>query len=156
MSLLGGIANFGKKLFKGAAKIIDSPVGRAIGSVSPGAGALVGLTQGLTMKQPRVRSGQFGGMQGFMPTMSGSSFASSLFDPFLEAEAGGMVDVLTPDFLVKPVSKKRRRMNPLNARAARRAIRRIKAVRRITNDIERSLPKARAARPRSYGGQHKH
>jgi len=36
--------------------------------------------------------------------------------------------------------KKRRRMNPLNVRAARRAIRRVKAVRKITNDIEKQLP----------------
>lgn len=39
-----------------------------------------------------------------------------------------------------------RRMNPLNPRAARRAIRRIKAVRRITRDIERSLPKVTTRR----------
>lgn len=36
--------------------------------------------------------------------------------------------------------KKYRRMNPLNVKAARRAIRRIKAVRKITRDIEKSLP----------------
>ncbi|MGH7177138.1 MAG: hypothetical protein ACREJC_07155 [Tepidisphaeraceae bacterium] len=39
-----------------------------------------------------------------------------------------------------------RRMNPLNPRAARRAIRRIKAVRRITRDIERSLPRVATRR----------
>lgn len=37
-----------------------------------------------------------------------------------------------------------RRMNPLNVKAARRAIRRIKGVRKICNDIERSLPMRRA------------
>jgi hypothetical protein len=42
-----------------------------------------------------------------------------------------------------------RRMNPLNPRAARRSIRRIKAVRRISQNIERALPKARTTRRRS-------
>lgn len=39
-----------------------------------------------------------------------------------------------------------RRINPLNAKAARRAIRRIKAVRKIASTIERALPKARHRR----------
>lgn len=39
-----------------------------------------------------------------------------------------------------------RRMNPLNARAARRAIRRIKSVRKIVRGIESSLPKAKCRR----------
>lgn len=40
-----------------------------------------------------------------------------------------------------------RRMNPMNPRAARRAIRRIKAARKMLMQIERQLPKQRA-RPR--------
>lgn len=36
-----------------------------------------------------------------------------------------------------------RRMNPMNAKAARRAIRRIKSVRKILTNIEKSLPRAR-------------
>lgn len=40
----------------------------------------------------------------------------------------------------------RRQMNPLNQRAARRAIRRIKRVRKIVNSIERALPKAKSRR----------
>lgn len=39
--------------------------------------------------------------------------------------------------------RRRRRINPLNVRAARRAIRRIKAVRKITAQIERALPTRR-------------
>lgn len=38
---------------------------------------------------------------------------------------------------------KRRRMNPMNAKAARRAIRRVVAVRKILSKIERGLPRAR-------------
>jgi hypothetical protein len=37
-------------------------------------------------------------------------------------------------------------MNPLNPRAARRAIRRVRGVRRIAQNIERALPKARTRR----------
>jgi len=39
--------------------------------------------------------------------------------------------------------RKRRRMNPMNHKAANRAIRRIKAVRKIVRSIESSLPKQR-------------
>lgn len=38
-------------------------------------------------------------------------------------------------------STARRRMNPMNARALRRAIRRVKSARGICNDIERMLPR---------------
>lgn len=38
-----------------------------------------------------------------------------------------------------------RRINPMNAKAARRAIRRIKGVRKICTDIERMLPKQKRA-----------
>ncbi len=44
--------------------------------------------------------------------------------------------------------KRYRRMNPLNAKAARRAVRRVKAVRKMLHSIEQSLPK-RAASPSS-------
>jgi len=39
--------------------------------------------------------------------------------------------------------KKRRRINPLNPRAARRAIRRVVAVRKMLRSIDRHLPKVR-------------
>lgn len=39
-----------------------------------------------------------------------------------------------------------RRMNPLNPRAARRAIRRVKAVRKLCHKLESALPKQKAAR----------
>jgi hypothetical protein len=49
--------------------------------------------------------------------------------------------------------RKRRRMNPMNARAARRAIRRVKAARKMLQQIERQLPKARPSRPRSFSSR---
>lgn len=39
---------------------------------------------------------------------------------------------------------KRRQMNPLNPRAARRAVRRIKSVRKLCSSIERTLPKQKS------------
>ena len=147
MSLFGSISNFAKKAVKGVAKLIDNPVTRAVGQIHPGVGAVTSVAGALARNVPRVTTAQYGGMAGFMPSTSGASVMSSLFDPFLTTPEGGVVDYLTPDVLVRPVGRKRRRMNPLNARAARRAIRRIKAVRRITHDIERSLPKARSRAP---------
>jgi len=55
---------------------------------------------------------------------------------------GGYVIVYNADGSVAKIYK-RRRMNPMNARAARRAIRRIKGARKLLQRIERSLPKAR-------------
>ena len=47
--------------------------------------------------------------------------------------------------------KKGRRINPGNATAARRAIRRIKSVRRLLMSIERQLPRRPAKRSQSVG-----
>jgi len=49
-----------------------------------------------------------------------------------------------------------RRMNPLNPRAARRAIRRIKSVRKVCNSIERSLPKQKSRGSCGGRGAHRH
>lgn len=102
-----------------------------------------------------------------LPSQLTSSIASSL----LPIPGGTVVDdlraygayKLAPDSLLQQLNfsgggvlgKKRRRMNPLNARAAKRAIRRIKAVRKITAGIERALPKTKG---RSYAhfGHHHH
>lgn len=49
-----------------------------------------------------------------------------------------------------------RRMNPLNPRAARRSIRRIKGVQKISADIRKALPKARTSRRATPAGHHPH
>lgn len=46
--------------------------------------------------------------------------------------------------------RRRRRMNPLNPRAARRAISRIKSLRKLTRSIEAQLPKVRV-KPKLFG-----
>jgi len=47
------------------------------------------------------------------------------------------------DAFGNPVRRRRRRMNPLNQRAARCAIRRVRAVRKMLQSSERQLPKQR-------------
>lgn len=148
MSLLGSIGSGLKKAFKGVAKAALPGIGQALGGP---VGGFLGSAVSSGIGPDGIRSGkkmraQLGGAASFMPGGPSLSGGLSLFDPFT-TEEGSVVDYLTPDALVRPVGRKRRRMNPLNARAARRAIRRIKAVRRITNDIERSLPKARSRAP---------
>src|SRR5262245_11894995 len=68
------------------------------------------------------------------------------------AEAGARVGTAIGRRVRSAMSGKlRRRINPLNVRAARRAIRRIKAVRKITAQIERALPTRRVG-PRIFAG----
>lgn len=61
---------------------------------------------------------------------------------------GGAAAGFVLDQFGNPVRRKRRRMNPYNPKAARRAIRRIKALRREMQKIERMLPKQRTTRSR--------
>lgn len=56
---------------------------------------------------------------------------------------GLIIDSMTGQVIGR---KRSRRINPLNPKAARRAIRRIKSVRKICLDIERSLPRQRQSR----------
>lgn len=148
MSLFGGI----KKAFKKIAAPVLGGIGTAIGGP---VGGLLGTTIGkaldpaYTIKNPGLVYPTMPGA-GYVGT-NGNQFADLLktFDP---TSAGSFADRVTPDFLIAP-KRKPRRMNPMNVRAARRAIRRIKAVRKITHEIERALPKARA---RSAPPRHSH
>lgn len=69
------------------------------------------------------------------------ALSSILRSPTVRGTAAGAAGALGIELLTRGGAQpKRRRMNPLNVKAARRAIRRIKAVRKITRDIEKSLP----------------
>jgi hypothetical protein len=170
VSLFGSIGNFAKKALKGISRVVDNPVTRAIGTVSPGVGAVVGMAGGIAgnrraitgsaypltgfQQDPRMGDpwGGFagGGATGYYGDPSGRALAGRA--PM--AGAAGSCEVRTLKSGKVRYPRRRadgtcyfpRRMNPLNPRAARRAIRRIKAVRRITRDIERSLPKAATRR----------
>lgn len=115
------------------------------------------LAQGLGgMKAAQPGAGVFGGggvaaqaASSFLPAIIGAigkKGASKAVQVIGGGAAGGVLleEALNSDWNPFNDVAKRRRINPLNVRAARRAIRRIKAVRKITASIERSLPKAKA------------
>lgn len=59
---------------------------------------------------------------------------------------GFLVDAagqLITDAFGRPVRRKRRRINPLNVKALKRSVRRIKASRKILHQVEQALPKQR-------------
>lgn len=79
--------------------------------------------------------------------------------PGLTSGGGGDVVVSTPAGpAVVKMRKRYRRMNYGNARAAKRAIRRIKGVRKLLSDIERQLPRktVRSRVPATRAGAHRH
>lgn len=172
MSLLGGVGNFFKKAVKGIAKVALPAVGNALGGP---VGGMIGGSLASGIGSDGMRSGkkmaraQIGGMANFLPTgfvedpRMGGGGATGYWDmaPIgatpgtgLQSGTGAMCGpkvlrsgkVRYPRFRADGTCYFPRRMNPLNPRAARRAIRRIKAVRRITRDIERSLPKVSTRR----------
>ena len=63
------------------------------------------------------------------------------------AAVAGVADIVFDEF-GQPVRRRRRRMNFGNAKAARRAIRRIKGTQKMLKDIEKLLPRRAASRSR--------
>lgn len=165
-----------KKALKKVGKVL--PVSAAMLPTKGGvAGALGTLQYGAPVAMPGAGAAMPGGqnalgmLAGFLGGKIGlpENLSSALVSNLLPIPGGTVVDdlraygayKLAPDSLLQSLNftgggvlgKKRRRMNPLNARAAKRAIRRIKAVRKITAGIERALPKAKA---RAWPGRHHH
>lgn len=66
--------------------------------------------------------------------------------------AGGIAGTVAGDYLYDKAGniigtrRRTRRMNPMNVKAARRAIRRVKSARKILKSIEKQLPKAACGR----------
>lgn len=121
---------------------IFSTLGRAVGKVA-GVAARVGTTLGIPGAPAAARAVQSvmpGGRpltQSAGPVMSrtspGQAFLSVNRGVSASAAAGGG-------------GRRYRKMNAGNAKAARRAIRRIKSVRHLLQSIERELPRRPAAR----------
>jgi hypothetical protein len=105
-------------------------VGGALSLVPIPGASLVGRTIGLA---GRIGTG-----------VAAAKGAGALATRLIPSLRGG--PLTTGSLMAMTPKKKYRRMNPMNAKAARRAIRRIKAVRKITHDIEAQLPRARASR----------
>lgn len=156
MSLLGKVGNFLKKTVKTVAPVA---IGYATGGLGGAAiAALGGGGGGRSSPRPSPSLPQ---MAGFGPIIPSQPFRPPSFQqprslpgagvrpstritPYapLAVEPGGSS---SRAMVVHGPRKKYKRINPLNVRAARRAIRRIKAVRKITHEIERQLPHRKAA-----------
>lgn len=113
-------------------------------------------TYGQTAQQysasPSARLASLPGVQlGLAPTVGGGGASGSWTPSGKMRYSHNVVDATTGRVyrvsnrtgkIIKP-----RQMNYLNGRAARRAIRRVKGARKMLQQIERSLPKARSHRP---------
>lgn len=100
---------------------VGSAIGRIAGRIAPAVGRIggaVGRAAGRVIKDPRT----------------GAVVATIV---------AGMAYDLAGN-LLGPAPRRYRRINPCNARAARRAIRRIKGVRKLLHSIEKQLPKQRS------------
>jgi len=144
VGLLSSIGNFAKKVVK----VIDNPLTRA-GLSASGLGA-VGATLSAAAGNQAAVNAYLGASQGavyqggpatVIPQIVGKSIllGNSLF-PTIPGVSGMAPGGASPSVLGYTLTKKRRRMNPANIKAARRAIRRIRGTRRVLQRIERLLP----------------
>jgi hypothetical protein len=158
MSLLGSIGSTLSGAVKGFVKSGFNPVGAV-------KGALTGLAKGTTSAPPKSAAGgspilaALPGSNAFsasglvrtavVPAVKAVGSAVVRNAPTIGAVAavGGLVYDMAGNVIGR--QRKRRRMNPMNARAARRAIRRIKGARKMLQQIERQLPKQRTTARRA-------
>jgi len=141
-----GDPGFLGNIVKGIGKVVGTvaKVALPVAKVLPGVGTLATIAGGAA--SILARPGQ-NLPRPMLPIPTG------LFKP----GSGHAQRMLSPDFgnvkggasSTSPF-RRRRRMNPMNHKAANRAIRRIKAVRKIVRSIESSLPKQRAS-ARTFG-----
>ena len=111
---------------------ITAAGGRAA-MVSPGIGAIRGIGPGKAL----ALAGGAG------VAAAGGSGLYGLYKQQMEQQ--GVPSSVAAAHARAVTGHRRRRMNPGNARAARRAIRRIKSVRKLLHSIEAQLPKRRSA-----------
>jgi hypothetical protein len=142
MSLLGKIVSKGASLVK---KVIKSPVAAMIpgpiGAIAK-AGAALGIG-GAAVKIATSTS------KAMIPI--GKAVTGVVTKPGVgKVAAGAVAGTIAGDYIydamgnVVGTRRKYRRMNVLNGKAATRAIRRVKGVRKMLQKIERQLPKAKA------------
>jgi hypothetical protein len=163
MGLLSSLGDFAKKIVK----VIDNPLTRTALSVT-GLSAVGGTLSTLAGNQAAANA-QFGAAIGSiyqsgpssttpgtftqakaakMPVFLGNTLFPSI--PGVSGAVNTVGKLAAPGGVVTALydaagnlighTKKRRRMNPTNIKAARRAIRRIRGTRRVLQRIERTLP----------------
>lgn len=156
MSLFGKILGAAAPIIGGA---LGGPVGAAIGGA---VGGIISPQPSQVAAQIPIPRSARPGLQTFVPPPPPSLPGAGQVEPAMSKvpqiarRAQPLVtEVLTGqacpkgyhlDKKTRSYCVKNRRMNPLNGRAAMRAIRRIKGARRMLQKIERSLPKQRVTR----------
>jgi hypothetical protein len=149
VGLLSSIGN----AFKSVVKVIDNPVTRGalgvagLSNVGAALSAAAGNQAAVNAQLGAAWGSTYQGGNASTPTfnpavISGSKqmiFGNNLFPsiPGVSGAAPGGAPLTVAGYTLV---KRRRRMNPTNIKAARRAIRRIRSTRRVLQRIERLLP----------------
>lgn len=172
MSLLSKIGKFAKKAVKTVAPFIPGPIGTIAGIATslPSRGRGMPSIAAAVPQLPRIPSTMQAGIGGAIIPRAGQMIRSL---PGIGAVGGAVArgaGAIARSPGVRKWSKRaiqavggytvgsavfdaagnflghraRRTMNPLNPKAARRAIRRVKAVRKLCHSIESQLPKAKS------------
>lgn len=152
---VGLLGDIGKKLLK----VIDNPITRAgLGTVGlSGAGAILSAAAGNQAAANAQLGAAYGSIyQGgqaatpvFNPQITGAPMLLGNLFPSIPGVSGAQPTITgvakaaykgASQYVYGAPTTKRRRMNPANIKAARRAIRRIRSTRRVLQRIERLLP----------------
>jgi hypothetical protein len=155
--------------------IIRPVLGGVANTIAPGTGAIftAGLNSPTVWSPPQAQiNPPFGRTAGF-GTFRGNTYTDESGQVYEEPDYGPMAKVSLPGAgkiggLIKRGTalarkatgkrmgmKKRRRQNPINVKALRRAIRRVKAFKKIEAKVNKLLPKVKSHRTeRSYGHPH--
>jgi len=155
--------SFFSKIFKVAAPILGGIFGGPAGAAA--GAALSSAVSPARKVQQTIQPAAFAPSLGPLPNLSltaptvpvalspqgaqiGRAFGATVADAGGACPVGFHLDKRTRSRCVR-----NRRMNPLNGRAAMRAIRRIKGARKMLQKIERQLPRAKARRVPAHGHQ---
>jgi hypothetical protein len=146
-------------IFSSIGKVIGGVAKTAVSFVTGGpiAAASTAVSQFIPRASPVLQSAPLalpgGGVQVRLPQFSAGSGGVQFAGGGFSVGGGGGGTCMTKDGRPRRVRRdgkcyKRPSMNPLNPRAARRAITRIKGARKILQAIEREMPHRKAAGPK--------
>jgi hypothetical protein len=138
--IFGAIGKIAGSVVSTVGKVAKTAAGIASAVIPGPIGTIAGLAAGALPGGAVSTSSQAGGLRIQAPSIALGPL--SLTGPSLSLTSSGGATV---------VRRRYRHMNAGNAKAARRAIRRIKSVRHLLQSIERELPRRPAAVRRSPG-----